>query len=77
MGRPELLARGISEALFTTAMGLIVAVPAMLLYWWFVSVIDRLTVRIDGLGQQVVAVISSEAIQEANQAKTRTRKAVA
>jgi biopolymer transport protein ExbB len=77
MGRPELLARGISEALFTTAMGLIVAVPAMLLYWWFVSIIDRLTVRIDGLGQQVVAVISSEAIQEANQAKTRTRKAVA
>ncbi len=77
MGRPELLARGISEALLTTAMGLMVAVPAMLLYWWFVSVIDRLTVRIDGLGQQVVAIISSEAIQEANQAKPRARKAVA
>ncbi len=69
MGRPELLARGISEALLTTAMGLMVAVPALVLYWWFVSVVDRLTVRIDALGQEVVGVISSEAIQEANAAK--------
>ncbi len=77
MGRPELLARGISEALLTTAMGLMVAVPALILYWWFVSVIDRLTVRIDALGQEVVAMISAEAIQEANQAKPARRKPAA
>ena len=65
MGRPELLAKGISEALLTTATGLAVAVPAIVLYWWFVSVVDRLTVRIDGLGQDVVGLISAEAIQEA------------
>ena len=79
MGRPELLAKGISEALLTTATGLAVAVPAIVLYWWFVSVVDRLTVRIDALGQEVVAVISAEAIQEA--AKTsrgnRTKPAAA
>jgi biopolymer transport protein ExbB len=78
MGRPELLARGISEALLTTAMGLMVAVPAQILYWWFVSVVDRLTVRIDALGQEVVGTISAEAINEAAQAKpVRTRKPVA
>jgi biopolymer transport protein ExbB len=69
MGRPELLAKGISEALLTTAMGLAVAVPALVLYWWFVSVIDRLTVRIDTLGQDVVSLISAEASQEAAQPK--------
>jgi biopolymer transport protein ExbB len=69
MGRPELLAKGISEALLTTATGLAVAVPAIVLYWWFVSVVDRLTVRIDGLGQDVVGLISAEAIQEAANAK--------
>lgn len=69
MGRPELLAKGISEALLTTATGLAVAVPAIVLYWWFVSVVDRLTVRIDTLGQDVVNLISAEAIQEAANAK--------
>ena len=64
MGRPELLAKGISEALLTTATGLAVAVPAIVLYWWFVSRVDRLTVRIDALGQDLVGIISAEAIQE-------------
>ena len=78
MGRPELLAKGISEALFSTAMGLMVAVPAQILYWWFVSIVDRLTVRIDALGQEVVGTISAEAINEAAQTKpSRARKAAA
>jgi biopolymer transport protein ExbB len=78
MGRPELLAKGISEALLATAMGLMVAVPAQILYWWFVSRVDRLTVRIDGLGQQIVNTISAEAINEAAQSKpARNRKTAA
>jgi biopolymer transport protein ExbB len=78
MGRPELLAKGISEALLTTATGLAVAVPAIVLYWWFVSMVDRLTVRIDSLGQDVVGLISAEAIQEAAAAKpTRTPRKTA
>jgi biopolymer transport protein ExbB len=78
MGRPELLAKGISEALLCTAMGLMVAVPAQVLYWWFVSVVDRLTVRIDSLGQEVLSTISAEAINEANQSKpARARKPAA
>lgn len=35
MGRPELLADNISEALITTASGLIVAIPALIAYFYF------------------------------------------
>lgn len=60
MGRPELLASGISQALLTTAAGLSVAIPALILYLFFVSRVDQLIIRIDALGQQLVDVISSE-----------------
>jgi len=77
MGRPELLAKGISEALLTTATGLTIAIPALTLYWLFVSRVDRLIVAIDELGQEVVNVISAEAIQEAEQPKSRSRRTTA
>ena len=35
MGRPEVLAADIGEALVTTATGLIIAIPAMLFYFYF------------------------------------------
>lgn len=35
MGRPELLANSISEALITTAAGLIIGIPAMIGYFYF------------------------------------------
>ena len=35
MGKPELLAGNIGEALVTTATGLIIAIPAMLFYFFF------------------------------------------
>jgi len=60
MGRPELLADGIGEALITTAAGLSVAIPALIAYWFFVSRVDRLVIDIDGLGQQVVELIASD-----------------
>ena len=61
MGRPELLAGGISQALLTTAAGLTVAIPALIAYLYFVSRVDRLIIAIDSLGQQVVDLISAEA----------------
>ena len=62
MGRPELLAGGISQALLTTAAGLSVAIPALIAYLLFVSRVDRLIINIDSLGQQVVESISAEAL---------------
>ena len=62
MGRPDLLARGFGEALITTAMGLLVAIPAMVLHWIFTSRVDRLAMRLDETCQQVIDEISQEAI---------------
>lgn len=60
MGRPELLAGGISEALLTTAAGLVVAIPALIFYHYFVSRVDQLTVELDSLGQELVEEIAAD-----------------
>jgi biopolymer transport protein ExbB len=75
MGRMEMLSQGISEALLTTAMGLSVAIPSVCAYMYFTSVVDRLVMRFDALGQELVGMISAEAIQEASQAKSRKKAA--
>ena len=75
MGRMEMLSRGISEALLTTAMGLSVAIPSVCFYMYFTSVVDRLVMRFDALGQKLVGLISAEANQEAAQAKSRKKAA--
>lgn len=61
MGRPELLAGGISEALLSTAAGLFVAIPALIFYLYFVGRVDALVMEIDSEGQQLVNMVSSEA----------------
>jgi biopolymer transport protein ExbB len=61
MGRPDLLAQGFGEALVTTAMGLLVAIPAMVLHSWQTSRIERLAMRLDEVAQAVVQEISAEA----------------
>jgi len=63
MGRPQMLAEGISQALLTTAAGLTVAIPALICYMYFVSRVDRLIMDIDALGQQLVHTISAEELQ--------------
>ncbi len=63
MGRPELLAGGISQALLTTAAGLFVAIPALICYMFFIGRVDRHIIEIDDLGQQLVDLISAEAIR--------------
>jgi biopolymer transport protein ExbB len=64
MGRPDLLARGFGEALVTTAVGLLVAIPAMVLHWYFTGRVDRLAMRLDEGCQQVIDEISLESLGE-------------
>jgi biopolymer transport protein ExbB len=64
MGRAEMLAGGISVALVTTASGLMVAIPAMVLYMFFVGRVDSLVMEIDAHGQELVNLISAEGLEE-------------
>lgn len=41
IGKPEVLAQGISQALITTAVGLAVAIPSQAAYYWFRSRVDK------------------------------------
>jgi biopolymer transport protein ExbB len=74
MGRPELLAGGIGGALLSTAAGLSVAIPALILYLWFVGRVDTLVMEIDRRGQDLVHLISAEALEERRNRGPRTKK---
>ena len=54
LGRTEMLAGGIYEALITTAAGLIVAIPALILYHWLSSKIDKLVNDMDAITLEFV-----------------------
>lgn len=47
LGRTELLAQGIYEAMITTAAGLVVAIPALIAYHWLSSRVELLVAEID------------------------------
>ncbi len=64
MGKPELLATGISQALLTTAAGLTVAIPALVAYLYFASRVDRLVMEIDRYGQELVNAIAVDGWKE-------------
>jgi biopolymer transport protein ExbB len=49
LGRTELLASGIYQALVTTATGLCVAIPALVLYHIFVDKVERLVTEMDDI----------------------------
>jgi biopolymer transport protein ExbB len=49
LGKTEMLARGIYEAMITTAAGLIVAIPVLLFYHWISAIIERRVAEIDAL----------------------------
>ncbi len=63
MGRPEVLANNISEALITTASGLIVGIPAMVIYFYFKN---RYTGLVSSLNR-----MSGEVLEQIKQAVRR------
>jgi len=64
MGNSQQLAAGIALALVTTAAGLAVAIPAILLYMYFAGRVDALVMEMDGLSQRLVAAISAEGLAD-------------
>ncbi|MFN9159708.1 MAG: MotA/TolQ/ExbB proton channel family protein [Planctomyces sp.] len=64
MGQTETLANGIALALLTTAVGLLIAIPAMAAYLFLAGRVDSLVMEMDRLGQDLVHMISAEALRE-------------
>ncbi len=58
--RGEMLAHGISLALFATAFGLSIAIVAVTFYYYFLNRVDVLIRELDDRTRQVIELISSE-----------------
>ena len=59
-GKPALLAKGVSEALITTAWGLIIAVPVMLIQFIFKTKVQRITVALETFATDFVDLLTQE-----------------
>jgi biopolymer transport protein ExbB len=58
LGRTEILAGGIYEALVATAVGLTIAIAALILYYYFQERVDRLVAEIDDIATELVDKLS-------------------
>ena len=83
MGKSEALASGIGLSLLTTAAGLGIAIPALIMYMYFTGKVDSLVIEMDGRAQELVDLISAEGLSEqaraakaAASAKPESRRAV-
>ncbi|MEE8109716.1 MAG: MotA/TolQ/ExbB proton channel family protein [bacterium] len=63
-GNPGLVASGISEALLTTAAGLIVGIPSLAAYHYFRSKIDRYVYEMEHISLEIVERVSRERTPE-------------
>jgi biopolymer transport protein ExbB len=54
---PSVLAKGISEALLTTAGGIIIAVPAMVAYAWLSGKANAVIGRLEGQANDLVRIV--------------------
>ncbi len=59
-GNPALLAQGISEALLTTAAGLVVAIPSIIFYNYLVSRVNHMIIRIENRVTELVLLIKGD-----------------
>ncbi len=73
MGSTTVLAGGIALALLTTAAGLVIAIPALIIYMYLSGRVDLLVMEMDELAQSVVESISAEAL--APQARPKSKAA--
>jgi biopolymer transport protein ExbB len=62
MGNAQQLAGGIGVALLTTAAGLLIAIPTLIMYMYLFGRVDSLVMEMDLRAQDVVQLISAEAL---------------
>ena len=59
-GGPSVVAAGIAEALVATAAGLIVAIPAAILYNYFMGRLKRLTVEMEVASARLIVMVGAK-----------------
>jgi biopolymer transport protein ExbB len=57
MGDPTILAKGISEALITTAAGLIVSIPAVIFYNYLVNKVDTILIKMENQVNEMILLL--------------------
>ena len=62
-GNPAVLAGGISEALVTTAAGLVVAIPALIFHRFLLRKVDELVVAMEGQAAALLDRVHPEVVQ--------------
>jgi biopolymer transport protein ExbB len=62
MGKADQLAAGIAIALLTTAFGLAIAIPSLIMFMYLSGKVENLVIEMDELAQRVVRQISAEAL---------------
>jgi len=72
-GNPGLVASGISEALITTAAGMIVGIPALALYHYFRAKTDCYIFEMEEISFQLVEELSYEDVREKKAQETKVR----
>ncbi|MBI1347456.1 MotA/TolQ/ExbB proton channel family protein [bacterium] len=60
----EELAAGIGLALLTTAVGLMIAIPSLIMYMYLAGRVDALVNEMDGYGQDLIDLVSAEGLAE-------------
>jgi biopolymer transport protein ExbB len=61
--KPTLLAEGVSQAIITTIFGLVVAIPAMMMYAFFRRRAAKLVAVLESACAEMVAIMSSKHTQ--------------
>lgn len=77
LGKTELLAEGIYEAMITTAAGLVVAIPALVIYHWFSGRIENLTRQMDAVCLDAAEMIAKATGQEEDETEDEHEGVVA
>lgn len=73
MGKADQLAAGIAMALLTTAFGLAIAIPSLIMYMYLSGRVEALVMEMDELSQKVVRQVSAEGLATRPVAKSRPR----
>ncbi|MBI1309714.1 MotA/TolQ/ExbB proton channel family protein [bacterium] len=76
MGKADQLAAGIAIALLTTAFGLAIAIPSLVMFMYLSGKVESLVLEMDELAQRVVRQVSAEGLSVKRRPAPRVRSTV-